>query len=654
MSESEIIWRPSGDYLEKSHIARFMRVHGIDSYDQLIKRCSGDIRWFWDAALRDLGVEWYQPYQSVMEGELPWAKWFVGGKINLIHNVLDRHLPRLKDKTALIWESDDGGGGAASSAPTLTYGQLAQQVNALAASLRAEGIGKGDRVGLYMPMVPEMVVAFLATLKIGGVIIPIFSGFGAQALASRLQDAEAKILFTADGSLRRGKEIAIKPVADEAVAQLASLKRVVVLKRLGNKVSWNDKDIGWDEFLAVGDDGTGDRPVARTEIMEAEDPSLIIYTSGTTGKPKGTVHTHAGCQAQMAKELGYYFDVKEDSRFFWVTDIGWMMGPWEILGVMTFGGTVTIFEGAPDWPQPDRLWEIVERHKITHLGISPTAVRLLIKSGVEWTQKHDLSSLKYLGSTGETWDPESYQWFFEHIGGKRCPIINISGGTEIVGCHLAPLPITELKSCTLRGPGLGMDVDVFNEAGQSVREEVGYLVCKQPAPSMTKGFLNDPQRYLDTYFATWPKIWNHGDWAYVDKDGFWFLRGRADDTIKVAGRRTGPAEIESALIEHPAVSEAAVIGIPHEVKGEEVGCFVVLKPGFEPTEELRAALNRQVIDRMGKTLAPRVMKFVKMLPKTRSAKIVRAAIKKKFLGLPLGDVSSVENPDAIEEIGRAL
>ncbi len=638
-----IIWEPTGDYLEKSNITRFMRRHGIKDYKTLIRRSTDDIEWFWDAALKDLGVEWERPYTKVLEGGLPWAQWFIGGRLNLIQNVLDRHLPRLKDKTAFFWESDDG------LSKAVTYGSLNADVCRIADALRKIGIGKGDRIGLYMPMIPEMVVAFLATIKIGAVIIPVFSGFGATALATRLRDAEAKVLFTADGSLRRGKQVPIKKTADEAVANVPSVKQVVVAKRLGTDIPWEEgRDLWWDDFCKGGS------RTAPTEPTESEDVSLIIYTSGTTGKPKGTVHTHAGCQAQMAKELGYYFDVKEGDRFFWVTDIGWMMGPWEILGVMTFGGTFVIFEGAPDWPHPDRLWEIVERLKITHLGISPTAIRLLIKSGPEWPAKHDLTSLRILGSTGETWDPESYAWFFEQIGGKRCPIINISGGTEIVGCHLAPLPIYPLKSCTLQGPGLGMDVDVFNEEGRPVRGEVGYLVCKKPAPSMTKGFLNDPDRYLDTYFSKWPNVWNHGDWAYIDEDGFWFLRGRADDTIKVAGRRTGPAEIEAALIEHPAVSEAAAIGVPHEVKGEEVLCFVVLKPGFEPSEELRRSLKDQVVTIMGKTLTPRDVRFVKMLPKTRSAKIVRGVIKKKFLGEPVGDLSSVENPDAVEEIARSV
>ncbi|HEX5035914.1 MAG TPA: AMP-binding protein [bacterium] len=643
MTNSEIIWRPYGDYIEKSNITRFMRAHGIKDYDELIRRSTADIAWFWDAALKDLGVEWYQPYAKPLEGGLPFAKWFVGGKLNLIHNVLDRHFVKHGHKPAFIWESDDN------KTRTMTYAQLNDAVTKAASALKSLGIAKGDRIGLYMPMIPEMVVAFLATLKVGAVIIPVFSGFGAQALATRLNDAQAKLLFTADGSLRRGKEVEIKKAADEAVKDCPTVKNVVVAKRLGSDVSWRlDRDHSWDDFLA-----RGSKPV-ETEKTEAEDTSLIIYTSGTTGKPKGTVHTHAGCQAQMAKELGYAFDVKPNDVFFWVTDIGWMMGPWEILGVLTFCATFVIFEGAPDWPRPDRLWEVVENHRVTHLGISPTAVRLLIKSGIEWPKRHDLSSLRILGSTGETWDPESYQWFFEHIGGKRCPIMNISGGTEIVGCHLSPLPITPLKSCTLRGPGLGMDVDVWNEEGKSVRGEVGYLVCKKPAPSMTKGFLNDPQRYLDTYFSKWPNVWNHGDWAYVDEDGFWFLKGRADDTIKVAGRRTGPAEIEAVLLEHPAVSEAAVIGVPHEVKGEEVVCFVVLKPSHRPGEPLRQELKDQVVKGMGKTLAPKDVRFVKMLPKTRSAKIVRGAIKKKYLGQPLGDVSSVENMDALEEIGRSV
>jgi acetyl-CoA synthetase len=640
-----IIWKPYGDYKTKSNIKRFMRKHKIKNYDELIKKSIADTEWFWDAALKDLGVEWYEPYTKVLDASagFPWAKWFVGGKMNIVHNCLDRHaLSWRRNKLAFIWEADDG------SVRTVYYWQLYNEVNRLANALKSLGIRKGDAVGIYMPMVPEIVTVLMGCLKIGAVAIPVFSGFGATALATRLADAEAKLLFTADGSARRGKLVQIKKEADKAVAMTPSIKNVVVLKRMGVDIDFKEgRDIWWHDIVPK------QSSQCETEKLDAEDYSLIIYTSGTTGKPKGTVHTHAGCMAQMAKELGYYFDVKEEDTFFWVTDIGWMMGPWEIIGVQNFGGTYLIFEGAPDYPQPDRLWDVCERHGVTILGISPTAIRLLMRSGVDWVKKHDLSKIRILGSTGEPWDPESYQWFFEHVGGKRCPIINISGGTEIVGCLMAPLPITSLKPCTLRGPGLAMDIDVYDEDGKPIRGGIGHLVCKKPAPSMTKGFLKDPDRYIATYFSRWPNIWYHGDWAHIDEDGYWFLHGRADDTIKVSGRRTGPAEIEAALIEHPAVSEAAAIGAPHEIKGEGVVCFVVLHPAYQPSDELRNELKEQVVKIMGKTLRPEDLRFVTALPKTRSAKIVRGVIRKKWLGQEIGDIASIENPDAIEEIARA-
>lgn len=651
----DIIWTPYGDYLTKSNISRFMQKHSIKTYDELIKRSTGDIEWFWDAALKDLGVEWFKPYTKVLDDSkgFPWAKWFVNGKINIVHNCIDRHIhnPQSAIRNAFIWEGDDG------AVRKITYAELNKMTAQVANTLKSLGIKKGDMVGIYMPMIPEIVAAFFGCLKIGAVVIPIFSGFGSTALSTRLSDAGAKAIFTADGGLRRGKQIFLKKEVDIAAKDIPTLKNIIVVKRLGLPMTpmTKGRDLFWDEIV---DKQPADCP---TEVLDAEDISIIIYTSGTTGKPKGTVHTHAGCLAQMAKELGYYFDVKSDDTFFWFTDIGWMMGPWEMIGVSFFGATFVIYEGAPDFPKPDRLWDIIERHKINSLGISPTAIRLLITYGDEWLDKHNLSSLRMLGSTGEPWDDESYMWFFEKVGGKHCPIINISGGTEIVGCLLSPMPISELKPCTLRGPGLGMDIDVFDDTGNQIRGGIGHLVCKKPAPSMTKGFLNDPQRYLDTYFSKWKNIphlvgqvWYHGDWAKVDEDGFWFLFGRSDDTIKVAGKRTGPAEIESALIEHNLVAEAAAIGVPHEIKGETVVCFVVLNPGTIPSEALREELKAQIVKHLGKTLKPEALKFVKALPKTRSAKIVRGAIRRKYLGEPLGDISSVENQDTIEEISRAV
>ncbi len=642
---TEIVWKPTDDYIEKANITKFMKKHGIKNYDELIKKSTEDINWFWDEAIKDLNIEFYKPYNKVYDDSkgIQWTKWFIGGKLNIVHNVVDRQVNSNKKKNiAIIWENEQG------VTRKLTYEQLNKEINRFANALKNLGVKKGDRVGIYMPMIPEIVIGFLAVLKIGAISIPIFSGFGGHALGSRLDIAKAKILLTADGSLRRGKEYNIKNEVDIAVKKVPSLEHIIVYKKLGNKISWNEKDIWWHEIVEKQSDN------CKTEVMDSEDYAMIIFSSGTTGKPKGTVHTHGGALAQIAKELGYYFDVKEDSVFFWLTDIGWMMGPWMIIGVQTFGGAYVIYEGAPNWPKPDRLWQLIEKHKITHLGISPTAIRLLMTYGDKWPKKHDLSSLKFLGSTGEPWDPDSWNWFFEKIGNKKIPIINISGGTEIIGCFLSPLPITELKPCTLRGPGLGMDIDVFDDNGKSIRGIMGHLVAKKPSPSMTRGFWNDPDRYIDTYWSKWPNVWYHGDWAKIDKDGFWFLHGRSDDTIKIAGRRTGPAEIEASLIEHPAVSEAATIGVPDEIKGEDIVCFVVLKPGYKPSELLREELKDQVIKIMGKTLKPKDIKFVCDLPKTRSAKIVRRLIKAAYLGEVISDISSVENIKAIDEIKNAV
>jgi len=642
----EIVWKPTDDYVEKANITRFMKKYDIKDYDDLIKKSTGDIEWFWDAVMKDLGIEWFQPYEKVLDKSdgIQWTKWFIGGKINIVHNCLDKHAKSdKKDNIAITWENEKG------DVRKLTYNDLYGEVNKFANALKELGVTKGDRVGIYMPMVPEIVIGFLAAIKIGAISIPIFSGFGGHALASRLDIAGAKVLLTADGSVRRGKQVEIKKEVDKAVDTVSTLEHVVVYKRLGIDVPWKDgRDIQWEDIISHQSDE------CETMQMDSEDYAMIIFSSGTTGKPKGTVHTHGGSLAQIGKELGYYFDVKEDDVFFWLTDIGWMMGPWMIIGVQTFGANIVIFEGAPNYPNPDRLWELVEKHKITTFGISPTAIRLLMTYGDEWIKKHDLSSLRLLGSTGEPWDPDSWNWFFERIGNKKLPIINISGGTEIVGCFLSPLPITSLKPCTLRGPGLGMDIDVFDDNGKPIRGQMGHLVAKKPAPSMTRGFWNEPERYIETYWSRWPNVWYHGDWAKIDEDGFWSLHGRSDDTIKVAGRRTGPAEIEAALIEHPAVSEAAAIGVPDEIKGEDIACFVVLKPEYKPDENLREELKGQVVKIMGKTLKPRDIKFVLDLPKTRSAKIVRRIIKAAFLGKDVSDISSIENPDAVNEITNAI
>lgn len=641
-----IVWRPGPDLLRTANVARLLAHAGVDCYAALHAWSVADIGRFWDVALKDLGISWYRPYERTLDRSrgLAWTRWFLGGRTNLVLNCLDRHVAAGHGaEPALRAEADDG------TVTALDYAGLRRQVNQGAGLLRALGVGPGDRVGLYLPMGVEVVVALLACFQVGAVAIPVFSAFGPEALAVRLRDAGAVVLFTADGSVRRGKEVPIKPAADQAAAQVPTLRHVVVVRRTGAAVAFEPgRDLWWHEALRAR------APDERTEELDSEAHAMVLYTSGTTGRPKGTVHTHAGSLAQIAKELAYAFDVKPGDRFFWLTDVGWMMGPWEIIGVLTLRATLLVYEGAPNWPGPGRLFELVDRHGLTHLGVAPTAVRLLRRAGDDLARGHDLSSLRILGSTGEPWDPESWTWFFEEVGRRRCPVINISGGTELVGCHLSPLPITALKPCTLRGPALGMDVDVFDDAGRPLREGIGHLVLKQPAPSLTRGFLNDDARYLATYFERFgPEVWYHGDWAFVDRDGFWFLHGRSDDTVNVAGKRVGPAEVEAAVLEHPGASEAAAVGVPDPLKGEDIVVFVVLKPGQAEDEALRAALSDAVVRHLGRSLRPKAVRFVDALPKTRSAKIVRGAIRRRWLGEPDGDLASVENPAALDAIAHS-
>ena len=647
MSVQDIIWRPNEDFLENSNVARFMKKHDLASYEELLDFFRGDIARFWAAIEKDMGVSWYRPYDQIMDpsGGLPWTKWFLGGELNIVHNCIDRHLETpTRDKTALIWEGDGG------EVRRYTYAEMNAQVCRLANAMREMGMRPGDSAGIFMPMIPETVFAMFACLKIGVIAIPIFSGFGPEAVTERLEHAEARLVFTSNGGMRRGKEVGVKALMDQALEAGTRVEKVVVFLRTETSVPMQKgRDVYWDDFVR------GQSEEAETEHLPAEALSLIIYTSGTTGKPKGTMHTHAGCMLNVSKEIRYCMDLRDPDVFFWVTDIGWMMGPWEMIGVQFAGGTYLIYDGAPNWPEPDRLWKLLSDHGVTIFGVSPTAVRLLISQGDEWVEKHDLSKLRVLGSTGEPWDPESYMWFFEKIGGGRCPVMNISGGTELCGCILQPYPIVPLTPCSLGGPALGSDADVFNEEGEPVRGEIGHLVLKQSVPSMTKGFLKDDERYIETYFSRWPNVWYHGDWARVDEDGQWYLFGRSDDTINVAGKRVGPAEVEAALIGHPAVVEAAVIGAPHPIKGEGLCCFVVLSAGHEPTDALRETLKEETVKYLGKSLRPEEVKFVEALPKTRSAKIVRGAIKRVYLGEdPLSiDTSSIEAPEFLHAIKEA-
>ena len=669
----EVVYEPDPAVVESSNVAAFMREYDIESDEELIERTTQSIpgepesgvEWFWDEVVEYLGIDFYTEYDAVRDDTdgPQFSRWYPGGEINIAHNVVDRHAavdsPN-RNRVALIWEGEPG------DVRELTFHELHRESNRVANYLESVGVGVGDTVSLYLPMVPEVVAILYGCLKVGAIAVPIFSGFGTEATATRIADAESSVLFTADGFYRRGSEVHLKGDADAAIAEAGHVEHVVVYDRLG-KTPGSASEADGDEpdpETTAAIPWTADRDVTyrsavgsrsphyETKRLASDQESMLLYSSGTTGTPKGIVHTHAGVQVQCAKEIHFGFDAKPHDRFFWVSDIGWMMGPWTLIGNHTFGNTVFMYEGAPDHPEPDRFWKQIDRHGLTVFGISPTAIRALRKHGDEWVEGHDLSSLRLLGSTGEPWDPESWLWFHEVIGRGEAPIINISGGTEICGCFLMPLPTQPLKPCTLGGPGLGMSIDIVDFDGESVRDrnERGLLVARDSCPSMTKSLWSGDERYLTEYWSRFEDLWNHGDFAQQDEDGFWFLHGRADDALNVAGRKVGPAEIEGVLIEHDAVNQAVAVGVPDDTTGTAVIAYVVLEPGVEPSEDLREELRAVVGSKHGKPFRPRELLFVDAFPKTQSGKIIRRAIAAVYTDEDPGDLSSMENPEALEAL----
>jgi acetyl-CoA synthetase len=633
---SDYVWQPGPDAIERANVTRLARAHGIDDYAALNRRSREDVEWFWEAVIADLNIEFSAPYTKVLDTPrgIQWPIWFVGGRVNIAHNCVHRH-----SGTALVFEGEDG------TQRAMTYAQLGAEVKRVAAGLRELGVRKGDAVGIFLPMTPEAVVAFMAVCHIGAIVVPVFSGFAAPAVAVRLNDAQAKVLVCADGFYRRGSVVPMKETADEAAAQAPSVEYVVVVRRTGRALAMEQpRDLFWDE-LAGSDD--------HVEETESEDPMMIAYTSGTTGRPKGAVHVHGGFLVKIASEVAYQTDYRPGETLFWFSDPGWIMGPWMIVGTLALGGTIFLYDGAPNFPEPDRLWDIVERRRINILGVSPTLIRALAPLGDEHVTRHDLSSLRVLGSTGEPWNTEPYLWFSRVVGGGRCPVINFSGGTEVGACFLSPAVVQPLKACSLGGPALGMAVDVFSSEGTPIRGAVGELVCTKPWPGMTRGIWGDPDRYVDTYWSRWPDVWVHGDWATIDEDGEWYLHGRSDDTLNVAGKRIGPAEIESVLVEHAAVVEAAVVGVPDEVKGEAIWCYCVLGADAAGDDATRKAISDHVAARLGGPFRPGAVRFVSELPKTRNAKVLRRAVRAAALGEQQGDLSNLENPSALEEIASA-
>ncbi|MEJ7847954.1 MAG: AMP-binding protein [Pyrinomonadaceae bacterium] len=742
LEDQPIAWTPSPEVIERAQLTRFMKQVRVATFDELYKYSISDVEKFTEEVLKFLDIKFDPPYGKLLDlsdgPEFP--NWFgtrtplsatrakadkdvrvPSAGLNITEICLDRwQTDEMKDQPAVFWEDEQG------DTASVTYHELFESVESCAVSLRKNGLGYGDAIVIHLPMMIETVIALLATNRIGAVAVPIFSGYGVSAIESRVNAVGAKAIFTGLGFVRRGKAFDSFEIATQAISNCPTIKNIFVIEGCGDLIDgiyeshqstykgFGNRLVEFDNLIAQSqryvDKTTSNQKLRRPEPTVAEDPLIILYTSGTTGKPKGIAHTHASFPIKAAQDMAFGTDVGNGTRISWYTDIGWMMGPWLIYGALINGATICIYDGAPDYPTPDRMWEFCAKHKVEVLGISPTLIRSLAAheatliadtpvrnegrfgpnapSAVEHDlrvvgvspeepaiadksvrvpphQRHDLSSLRLFASTGEPWNPAPWWWLFEKVGNSKLPIINYSGGTEISGGILMGNPLLSQKPCSFPAPCPGMDVDILDENGNPVGpNEVGELVIKQPWIGMARGFWQEKERYLETYWSRFKNIWVHGDWAMRDSDGHYFILGRSDDTLKVAGKRVGPAEVESLLVAHPLVTEAAVIGVPDEAKGTAMVAFCVLGkqaplPASLPSGEridaaweatFRQELKALVARDMGKPLTPSKIHFVFALPKTRNAKVMRRVIRSAYLGEDLGDLSALENPEAVNEI----
>lgn len=639
---STYTWKPSSDYIESANVLRLARSHGIDSIDDLRRRSTADVSWYWDAAITDLGIPFATPYEKVLDTSrgVEFPDWFVGGTFNAVDACITRWLADGADRAAIVHEAED------QTVRTMSYRELADQVGRVAAGLIDLGVGEGDAVAIYLPMIPEAVVALYAAAGIGAILVPLFSGFAAPAIASRLNDAQVKAVVVADGTIRRGRTVGMSDELAKALPNTPSVSSVITIDNVGGGFDFGDADVStvsWDVLVDPVREPHDFRPFPAMQTL------MLGYTSGTTGKPKGAVHTHSGFTVKVATEVAYSFDISAGETFCWITDMGWVMGPLAAFGTHANGATLLLYEGSPDAPDTCRLWDLAQRHGVTVLGVSPTLIRAIRSTPQEEIAQRDLSSVRVLGSTGEPWDPDSYDWLAAEVFAGRVPVINFSGGTEVGGSFLAPYPVEPIPSCSLGGPSLGMAVDVVDDDGKPLRGSIGELVCRQPWPAMTRGVWRDRERYLKSYWTTFPGIWCHGDYALIDDDDRWYILGRSDDVMNVAGKRLAPAEVESVLTTHPAVAEAAAVGVPDPKKGETVWAFWVPRAGVA-TDGVSDELRHLVATGVGKPFAPAKVWPVEALPKTRSAKILRRAVRAAAMGADPGDLSSAENPEAVDAI----
>jgi acetyl-CoA synthetase len=624
--EGEVFY-PSQSVIDQAH---------IKDWEALAAKAHKDLAGFWGERAEELA--WFKKWDKVLDdSKKPFFKWFVGAKTNIIHNCIDRHLNTYrKNKLALIWESEDG-----KLERTFSYYAMNREVTRMANIIKAMGVGKGDRVTIYMPRIPEIVFAMLACAKIGAVHSVVFGGFSVDALQGRIDDSQSKLIITADGGYQNGKVVELKRTVDEAIKKCPSVENVVVVKRVGHDVPMDPLRDHWYHDLSK-------LPIANgkcaTEILDAEDPLYILYTSGSTGKPKAILHTHGGYMVGIYTTLKYVFDLKDDDRWWCAADPGWVTGhSYIVYGPLLNGATSFMFEGGPSFPYPNRWWQCIERFGITVFYTAPTAIRGLMKFGEAWPNKHDLSSLRLLGSVGEPINPEAWRWYYKVIGKEQCPIMDTWWQTETGMFMITPTPTVALKPGSGTRPFFGQDAEILDENGNAVPDgDEGYLVLKNPWPAMLRTVYGDDERYVRQYWSKYPGKYMTGDSAKRDKDGYFWIIGRVDDVIKVSGHRLGTAEVESALVSHPAVAEAAAIGLPHEVKGTAIYCYCILRSGFSPSDTLAEELRQHVAKHMGPIARPEEVKFADKLPKTRSGKIMRRVLKARAQGMPEGDISTLE------------
>ena len=608
----------------------------LKDWDVLAEKAGKDLQGFWADEANEL--EWFKKWDTVLDdSKKPFFKWFVGAKTNIVHNAIDRHLKtHRKNQLALIWESEDG-----KLERTFSYYSMNREVSRMANIIKSMGIQKGERVTIYMGRVPEIVFAMLACAKIGAIHSVVFGGFSVDSLQGRIDDSQSKLVITCDGSYQNGKIVELKNIVDESIKRCPSVENVIVVKRTGQPVNMEAGRDHWYHDLCSLPVSNGK---CATEVLDAEDPLFILYTSGSTGKPKAILHTHGGYMVGTYSTLKYVFDIKDEDRWWCTADPGWITGhSYIVYGPMIAGATSMLFEGGPTFPYPNRWWQVVERYGITVFYTAPTAIRGLMRFGEAWPNKHDLSSLRLLGSVGEPINPEAWKWYYRVIGKEKCPIMDTWWQTETGNFMITPTPTVPLKPGSGTRPFFGQEAEIVDDQGNPVPDNTeGYLTLKNPWPAMLRTIYGDDDRYVNQYWSKYPGRYTTGDSAKRDSDGYFWIIGRVDDVIKVSGHRLGTAEVESALVSHPAVAEAAAIGLPHDVKGQAIYTFVMLRSGFAPSAELSEELRQHVSKHMGPIARPEEVKFVDKLPKTRSGKIMRRVLKARAQGLPEGDISTLE------------